>query len=65
MDPAVNIQEQVALAQQLLSKFDLVDFVEDVAIDLDDVSRLCELVLALDQWQRRGGHSPYQALKKA
>lgn len=49
MDPNANLAEQRVLAAKLL---------EDDDPDTDDVTRLCELVLSLDQWICRGGFLP-------
>lgn len=52
MDPIANIQEQRELANMLLSG-EAHDFV-------DTAVRLAELVLALDEWRRKGGYDPYE-----
>lgn len=53
MDPKVNVQEQVEIANRILNR-------EDAGADPDsDQERLAELVLALDGWRRKGGFDPY------
>ena len=49
MDPTVNLKEQLALAQDLTS---------DDYPNLDDVWRLAELVLTLNDWITKGGSLP-------
>ena len=51
MDPTANIDEQRRLAQRIL----------DGEASEADVDRLAELVLALDEWRRKGGFDPYEA----
>jgi hypothetical protein len=46
MDPNSNLEEQLRLAADL------------VEIGSADAARLAELVLALDEWIRRGGFIP-------
>ena len=60
MDPNANLTEQLEIAQQIISgvaqqvvsgDYDDIDLEEDAV-------RLAELVLALDEWIRRGGFLP-------
>jgi hypothetical protein len=54
MDPNANLREQLELAKSLLAAFD-----EDTGpLDEHDTARLCELVLALDQWIHGHGFLP-------
>lgn len=53
MDPKANIEEQRALAEGLEAKL---NYDEPSAAD---TARLCELVLALDEWRRGGGFDAY------
>lgn len=56
MDPNANLTEQLALAAAFLRAAD--DDEPDQSPDMDDARRLAELVLALDEWLRRGGFLP-------
>jgi hypothetical protein len=49
MDPDANLKEQLRLAERLLS---------EETPDNDDVTRLAELVVALDDWLAGGGFLP-------
>jgi len=49
MDPDANLSEQRRIAEQI---------VENGAIDADRAERLAELVLALDEWLKKGGFLP-------
>lgn len=53
MDPNENLREQLELAQKLRDDFSLDDLQVDRA-----AMRLAELVLALDEWLRKGGFYP-------
>lgn len=53
MDPEVNLEEQKELAKKLLHGERTTP--EDFE---DDVARLAELVLALDEWLSKGGFLP-------
>jgi hypothetical protein len=48
MDPNANLKEQLELAKRLI----------DDNTDQDAAYRLAELVLALDEWIRKGGFLP-------
>jgi hypothetical protein len=62
MDPKANLNEQLTLARRFVRQSaEQPD--EMVAFDEQEVVRLAELVIALDEWQRKGGFSPYE--KKA
>jgi hypothetical protein len=60
MDPKANIDEQHHLATSLLDTINAGAISQHPDIE-DDVKRLCELVLALDQWRSTGGFDPYPA----
>lgn len=53
MDPDENLKEQRQLAARLLWQQE-----NDQPIDEDDVLRLSELVIALDNWIMAGGFLP-------
>ena len=57
MDPIANMKEQLTLARKFIRLSE--DALMPVAYEEADVVRLSELVIALDQWQRNGGFSPY------
>jgi hypothetical protein len=58
MDPAVNLGEQIELAREIIAVADRDDpRGEQHVAELGE--RLAELVLALDEWRRRGGFDPY------
>jgi hypothetical protein len=54
MDPNANLNEQIEIAQRAV-EYDANSSPSAVARDLN---RLSELVLALDDWLRRGGFVP-------
>lgn len=56
MDPDSNLQEQLELANKIQAEWDRED--EPPEFDPTDVARLAELVLALDEWRRKGGFLP-------
>jgi hypothetical protein len=53
MDPNANLEEQRQLAERMLR-----DRYHGRSVDRDDAERLAELVLALDEWLKRGGFMP-------
>lgn len=53
MDPDHNLKEQRQLASKLLYEME-----NDRPVDMDEVLRLSELVIALDMWIREGGALP-------
>lgn len=72
MDPVANLKEQRELASQIIAETDRLnddggnipqEFYDDGSVDamLDDAERLAELVVALDEWRRKGGFDPYSA----
>ena len=66
MDPIENIREQRRLAAKIQAAWDDCDDTGEVeAIESEDISEhaleLAELVLALDEWRRKGGFDPYTA----
>jgi hypothetical protein len=63
MDPKVNLKEQIELAKQIIEIEDHND--DDTCVVADLGLRLAELVLALHEWQRKGGFSPYAKLAAA
>ena len=77
MDPEANLNEQLEAARDIIARFDAIpdvdenpdfwgdeqdrsDFFESLA---DSGQRLAELVLALDEWRRKGGFDPYTTIK--
>lgn len=61
MDPIANIKEQRVVARELQTLLNppgyLSEAQRDAVVSLSD--RLSELVLALDEWRRKGGFDPY------
>jgi len=53
MDPDTNLREQLQLAKKIMRHVD-----KGKPIDLDDVDRLADLVVSLDDWITRGGFLP-------
>jgi hypothetical protein len=53
MDPNANLTEQRKLSALLMYQTE-----NDRPVDLIDVLRLAELVIALDEWIARGGFLP-------
>lgn len=53
MDPNANLKEQLALANSILHAWGT-----DQAVPREDIGHLAELVLALDEWIRKGGSFP-------
>jgi hypothetical protein len=58
MDPNENLKEQLTLARRFIRQSESQPD-EMVSFDEQEVTRLAELVIALDEWQRKGGFSPY------
>jgi hypothetical protein len=60
MDPKANMKEQLRVAHTIQRYADsdasIRSYLEKLAEAAD---RLAELVIALDEWQRKGGFSPY------
>ncbi len=56
MDPTANLQEQVELAEQIMAECDHRD--TELTDEDHDSYRLAELVLALVEWQKKGGFAP-------
>jgi len=54
MDPDANLTEQLELSKKLIHCLDN----EPEPPELADIERLAELVLALNDWIRRGGFLP-------
>jgi hypothetical protein len=64
MDPQANIKRQRELAANIIGRVDAGPHVgqseEDHRYQLDaEADELAELVLALDEWRRKGGFDPY------
>lgn len=53
MDPDANLEEQLVLADILLKNRRC-----DVEERTENAQRLAELVVALDEWMRKGGFMP-------
>lgn len=53
MDPEANLDEQLLIARKLLDS-------NAMDLDTEDGLRLCELVIALNEWIRGGGFLPPQ-----
>lgn len=54
MDPNENLAAQLQLSARLLWQAE-----NDKPISSDDVAKLAELVICLDEWRRAGGFDPY------
>ena len=63
MDPHANLKRQRELAQAIIDTEDAAGAFgmsdEDRCANEDRARELAELVLALDDWRRRGGFDPY------
>lgn len=57
MDPIANLKEQLQKARFIQKCADA----GDDSITIDQAERLADLVIALDEWMRKGGFSPWQA----
>jgi hypothetical protein len=53
MDPDENLKQQLRLAREMLAAQDSGSYTA-----FDDVARLAELVIALDEWLHKGGALP-------
>ncbi len=60
MDPDANLEEQLEIAKRLADGTCYPEG-EDY---IEDANRLCELVLALDEWLRHGGFLPHPWSKR-
>ena len=58
MDPMANVTEQLEIANEIL---DGPGDDPNAPTYSDEVVRLAELVLALDEWRRKGGFDPYKS----
>lgn len=63
MDPNANLQEQLAIAKHIIHTWDNCN--DDGTLSLaqaadvaDDANRLADLIVALDEWIRKGGYLP-------
>ena len=54
MDPNANLQQQLCLASLILKADD-----ENKTVDSPEAVLLAELVVALDEWLRKGGFLPH------
>lgn len=54
MDPNANLEEQLKLARDLLKQIDTAGRMPSAV----STGRLCDLVIALDEWIRKGGFLP-------
>lgn len=60
MDPIANLNEQREVAARIMEIDDKGDYSHDANPELEaGAVRLAELVLALDEWRRKGGFDPY------
>lgn len=53
MDPDSNLREQIEIAKEIIRRDDAGESLEDIA---STALRLAELVLALAEWNAKGGH---------
>ncbi len=70
MDPKANLREQLDIAREIQRIWDnCKDNGELTTVQRKQVAgmadRLSELVLALDDWQRKGGFSPYSQMRSS
>lgn len=54
MDPKANLAEQLRLSSRIVYQYE-----NEKPLNEENVYRLAELVIALDEWRRKGGFSPY------
>lgn len=54
MDPDANLKEQLEIARRIQEDWDT----DERLPDPGDAQRLAELVIALDEWRRKGGFLP-------
>jgi len=60
MDPKANLDEQIELANRILTgEVDDCDASYGGVYEIEDVYCLAELVLALHEWRSNGGFDPY------
>lgn len=61
MGPTANLEEQLRISRKIVRKADE-DRSDrpDFHYDAEDIIRLAELVIALDEWKRSGGFDPEQ-----
>lgn len=62
MDPIANLKEQLELARRIQSAEEAEDNdpIDAACTKAECADRLAELVIALDEWMRKGGFSPWQ-----
>lgn len=58
MDPAANLAEQIEIAREVIAGGER-EGSPDAQETVELSRRLAELVLALDEWRRKGGFDPY------
>ena len=58
MDPKANLEEQLRLASKIVEAHE-----NDRLVRGQDVARLADLIIALDEWIRGGGFSPWEGAK--
>jgi hypothetical protein len=66
MDPKANIREQLELARKIQYIWDNPEDYGGISDDqlmalANRASELAELVIALDEWRKKGGFDPYAA----
>lgn len=59
MDPIANLREQVTRAKTIQALWDVEIDPPDLEAMAHEAARLSELVLALDEWRKKGGFDPY------
>ncbi len=60
MDPIANLKKQLDIARRIQAIEDADMSTGDAEAEMGQLAtRLAELVLALDEWMRKGGFSPY------
>lgn len=60
MDPTANLAEQLRIAECFVDEDEDSMSASDMASSLHAAQRLAELVIALDEWVRKGGFLPVQ-----
>ncbi len=59
MDPLANLAAQRRLAERIQHLSDREDYPERLGEVAAEAENLAELVLALDEWRKKGGFDPY------
>lgn len=61
MDPQANLEEQLELAESIQGITANEDRDTDDLLRVEEKAvRLAELVLAMDEWRKKGGYDPYK-----